>query len=153
MQRRSSTVFNESCFDNIQKQLVPMHWTTLIKICVTNDENVDLNYKKLTKYMKQINISSETGNTPLHFVALGYNLSLASWLIDNGAVIRPNDYGETPLHWACKHGNLEMVKFLLRNMTRYQINIEDLTHKTAVGWAKEYDHSNVAQLIKKTIKC
>lgn len=126
-----------------------MYWTTLIKICVSNDENIRINTNKLEKYKKQINAPTETGNTPLHFVALGDNLNLASWLIYNGAIIRPNYYGETPLHWACKHGNLEMVRLLLKNMTKYQVHLGDVNNTTAVRWAEDYCHKDIALLLKR----
>ena len=129
-----------------------MYWTTLIKICVSNDENKRINFKKLTKYMNQINITTETGNSPLHFVALGNNLNLASWLIKNGATFELNDHGETPLHWACKQGNSEMVSLLLKNMTKHEINMEDWNHATAARWAKDYNHKDIAVCIRKSLK-
>ena len=129
-----------------------MYWTTLTKICVSNDENKRINFKKLTKYMNQINVTTVTGNSPLHFVALGNNLSLASWLIENGATIGPNARGETPLHWACKQGNLEMVSLLLKNMTKHETKKEDRNRATAARWAKDYNHKDIAAFIRKSLK-
>lgn len=128
-------------------------WPTLIRVCVSQDENQTTNFKALQKYIHEINSVTNTNTTALHFVALGDNTDLAKWLIDNGAQIYENDEGQTPLHWACKSGSAGMVKLLMSVMTTDQIARKDFENTTALGWAIDYGRKDIASLLKKYKKC
>ena len=118
-----------------------MSWTNLIKVCVRHEEEDSIDTARLTAVIREIHITSSCGSTPLHFVALGKNTSLALWLLKNGACIEENDDNETPLHWACKEGYLPMIKILLQQMTSQQIHQKDIDGLAAADWAEEYELS------------
>lgn len=124
-------------------------WPMLVKLCVSQmDVDGTINLSALDKYKKDVNETTNTGSTPLHFVVLGDNLSLAKWLVDNGAVIQNNNDNQTPLHWACKKGNIEMVKLLLSIMTTEEALQKDIDNTKALDWAVEYEHLEVIKLFK-----
>merc|ERR1711879_582355 len=83
----------------------------------------------------------------LHFVALGKNISLAQWLLDNGAIFSSNETNETALHWACKSGYLPMVKLLFHNMTNYEVVQKDIDGLSALDWAEENENYLVVQFL------
>ena len=114
-----------------------MYCTPLIWHCI-NSEEEQFNKKKLAQYKNQVNVSTATNTTALHFVALGSNVMLASWLIKNGIRVKSNLDGQTPLHWACKSGNVCMIEFLVKNMRKEQIHTKDMEDKTAYDWAVEH---------------
>lgn len=125
-----------------------MNWTTLIRICVSHDEQDTTDIKKLKKFADQIESSTDTNTTPLHFAALGNNISLATWLLENGATIRTYEDGQTPLHWASKQGNCKMVQLLLDNMTKEQVLMKDIDNTTAYDWSIEYSNSEISTLLQ-----
>lgn len=127
-------------------------WSPLIKVCVATEANGEIDPKFVQQFIPYINETAETGSSPLHFVALGQNIQLATWLLENGAIFVENDNVETPLHWACRNGYVPMVKLLLTHMSICMIEKKDLYGKTALSWAKEYEHSEIISLIKVMIK-
>lgn len=133
---------------SIHSKCKKMYWTPLINLCVTDQE---LPNEKLSKYKKLVNITTPTNTTPLHFVALGNNIMLGSWLIKKGAIIKANLDGQTPLHWACKSGNLKMIELLLNNMKKDQIRMQDIENKSAYDWALEYLNEEAAAMIQDVI--
>lgn len=55
--------------------------------------------------------------TPLHFAAISNHVSIAKYLIDNGAEIDAfgGDLIATPLHWASRNGHLPSVTLLINH--------------------------------------
>ena len=125
-------------------------WNTLIKVCVytMEDDGNDLNTSYMDKFKSLINSTTESGSTPLHFVALGQNIKLATWLFEKGAIVVTNEDDQTPLHWACKNGCLPMVQLLLNHMTKEQIKKKDFDGTSALDWAKEYEHDDIKLAIE-----
>jgi len=128
-----------------------MSWTTLVNVCVAADEADSANLESLVELIEQINEPTPNGkNTPLHFVALGTNIQLAQWLLENGAVFQSNENGESPLHWACKSECIQMVELFLYHMNRKEITQLDLNEDSCMDWAKEYKNKEALQLLRCT---
>ena len=127
-----------------------MSWNQLQRICIAADseDSMKLKYQNLDKLLPLVNSRTSLGSTPLHFVALGSNTKLASWLLKNGAITSRNENGETPLHWACKSGYTSMVKLLLSHMTWMEVCMQDEECLTALDWAIEYEHNRITKLLR-----
>ena len=123
-------------------------WSPLIKVCVHSLEEEKIDIYFLEQFVPFVNTSAETGSSPLHFVALGKNVRLATWLLNNGATIVSNEDDQTPLHWACKNGCLPMVELFLENMTKEQILKKDFEGLSALDWAKYYEHFEILAAIE-----
>mmetsp|Transcript_41170 Transcript_41170/g.63444 ORF Transcript_41170/g.63444 Transcript_41170/m.63444 type:complete len:155 (-) Transcript_41170:16-480(-) len=124
-------------------------WTNMHKICMAFDCETDIiDTQTLEKYKSQVNQNTINGSTPLHFVALGTNVQLATWLIENGAEFILNDELQSPLHWACKRGYLPMIKLLLTHIPTNMIRQTDDEGNTAYDWTVEYEHKTVSRIIK-----
>ena len=122
-----------------------MSWSALVQHCLKHDEENDpMNYKELERLRFQVHDVSPEGSFPLHFVAMGKNVSLAEWLLDNHAKILCNCNVQTPLHYACRFGYKPMVQFLIDHMTKEQITQADIENTTAKDWALEYEHEEIA---------
>lgn len=81
-------------------------------------------FKILLDNMKEVNLFSSYGYTPLHHAAETNNVTFINMLLDHGAevnIINPKDY--TSLHAACDAGNLEAAQALVARHAF--INIED----------------------------
>ena len=126
-------------------------WTTLHRICVTCDTNGSHLQVQVEALRDEINELSEREVSPLHFVALGENIKLATWLLQNKAEFFQNEYDESPLHWACKVGYFPMVQVLLSHMTPSEINETDIDNLTALDWAREHGHNHIVNLLERTI--
>merc|ERR1712137_373650 len=135
----------------ILQKLERMTWTPLMRICVSKDTEDSVELHKLEKYRSQINASSSAKTTNLHFVALGENIQLAKWLIENGAEFNLNDESQSALHWACKSGYLPMVELILENIPQSLITILDADGTSALDWAREYENVAVEKLLLKKI--
>lgn len=121
------------------KQVIAMKDKTLLHLCIQKDEeNSCVNVSVLENLKHLVRVSSDSGVTPLHFVALGKNIELASWLLGNGATFQINEQAETPLHWACKTGYYAMISLFVEFMTTSEINQKDIEGDTALDWAVEY---------------
>ena len=129
-----------------------MNWNQLQRICIAADceDAMKLKYKDLENLLPLVNSQTLLGSTPLHFVALGSNTKLGTWLLQNGAIITCNEDGETPLHWACKSGHISMVKLFLSHMSSTEISTQDEEGLTALDWAIEYEHKHIATLLRST---
>ena len=130
-----------------------MCWNQLTRLCVAadSDESIQLKRINFASLLPAVNSRTELGSTPLHFVALGSNLKLAKWLLENGASFSRNDDGETPLHWACKSGHLPMVQLFLFHMTVSDVIAKDYDALTPLDWAIEYEHDHIAKLLRSVI--
>lgn len=128
-------------------------WSPLIKLCIQamDDEDNHHNQQYLQKFVSLVNVTAESGSTPLHFVALGKNTQLTKWLLENGAIVMTNEDCQTPLHYACRNGNVSMVQILLNHMSKEQIIIKDWEGTTALDWAKEYEFNRIISLIEQKI--
>ena len=128
-------------------------WSTLVRVCVKDEEDGDTNLKLLErdKIFSSINDIGVRQSTALHFVALGTNLKLLEWLFANGVIIQQNEDGETALHWACKTGSSTMVQKFLSEMTLEEIQLPDSCGETALDWAIEYEHKAIVNLINEEI--
>ena len=106
--------------------------------------------KSMAKRNKDyVKLQDENGATALHYAFARNNISLAKWLIEQGADIREqNFFGATPLDYAlipqrcvcreiCMYGNRESVEILLKNhfFKINEINIEmtPLMYAAATG--------------------
>ena len=120
-------------------------WTQLIRLCVQCEQSTT--WKILRNHLlSEVNETTLAGSSPLHFVALGENIELAEWLLNNGAHILANNNGETPLHWACQAGHVPMVKLFLKAMTPTQIAHKDRFGDSALLWAIESKKFEVIEL-------
>ena len=127
-----------------------MDWTSLVSTCIRADEENAYSrsdIKTLAGAKHMINHPTTSGNYPLHFVALGRNVSLAEWLLDNGGAFYTNQDYQTPLHWACRAGYLPMVSLFLLHMTPNQITFQDEEGNSALDWAREYEHEDIINLL------
>ncbi len=60
-----------------------------------------------------VNVSNQSGSTPLHYAAFLGELECATLLQQAGANLGArNSDGKTPAQWAAFHGNKEMAKLL-----------------------------------------
>ena len=120
---------------------------SLIQICVEADEPNSCDMEEVNKLQDQVDNTTPTGSTPLHFVALGKNIQLAQWLIDNKATFVANESGETPFHWACKVGFEPMVTLFLYYMPKRFRSRRDNNNKSAKKWAKDFDQTHIVTLL------
>lgn len=71
--------------------------------------------KKLLEMGEEVNVTNDTGETPLFMAAAGGYSQLVRHLISIGADInKPNIYFETPLYMACYQGHVEVVRAMVR---------------------------------------
>uniref|UniRef100_A0A7S4IH88 Uncharacterized protein n=1 Tax=Vannella robusta TaxID=1487602 RepID=A0A7S4IH88_9EUKA len=97
----------------------------------------------------QVNDVGPNGGSALHYVALGHNLKLASWLLAHGAKFRVNEFNETPLHWACRGGCTGIVDMFLKHMSPDQIAMKNYQGFTALDLSKsDYRLKDIHKLIK-----
>lgn len=125
-------------------------WSLLVRLCVKADEEGSCNIQALEQadaIIDQVNDIGIRQSTPLHFVALGTNVSLGKWLLSKGAIFRQNEDGETPLHWACKIGCTEMVQVFISEMSFEEIHLCDYNGDTASDWAKEYENKEIVEIL------
>jgi ankyrin repeat protein len=106
----------------------------------------------LIKSGADVNMVTETGATPLHFVCEGGNRSSASTsvaelLINNKANInaQTND-GETPIFKAVHGGNEDLVKLLKSKGA--DVSIKNKAGKTPLDEAKAQNYKNLIDLLK-----
>merc|ERR1712137_750819 len=118
----------------------------------SQDKDNSVDVSKLKDFTADINITSTTGTTNLHFVALGENIQLAQWLLQNGAEFTLNRKGQTALHWACKSGHLPMVKLILSYIPQYLISVVDVDGTTALDWAYEYGNNAARKCLMKKLR-
>ena len=68
----------------------------------------------LLKRGANVNITDNTGDTPLIAAFLYGKKDVVKLLVANGADVRhAGQYGQTPLHWAASNGDLDSAKLLL----------------------------------------
>merc|ERR1712137_861240 len=124
----------------------------LVKVCVIADEEHSANLDALANLIDLINEPTTSGhNTPLHFVALGKNIQLAKWLLDNGAIFVQNENGESPLHWAVKSSeNTAIIELFLSHMSKGEIEKLDENEESCMDWAIEYNNKKAIRLLRNT---
>lgn len=120
----------------------------LLQICIRSDEEHSVALTELECLKPYVRAASDSGTTPLHFVALGKNVQLAAWLIENGATFEKNEEAETPLHWACKTSCPIMISLFVNSMTKSEINQKDIEGRTALDWAVEYKTDATADILE-----
>ena len=129
-----------------------MTWNQLQRICVICDtEDSQPKPVVLEQLLLLVNSPTKRKTTPLHFVALGTNLTLARWLLQHGAEFFQNEDDENPLHWACKSGHLPMIKLFLSHMSLCEIIETDYNNQSPLNWALEYKNYKAAKLLRTTI--
>ena len=79
-----------------------------------------------------INISSNDGRIPLHYVALAHNLATNDFIISRSSVLSPkDDFGRIPFHYAASCDNVIALKLLGID----SINFQDKTGYSALHFA------------------
>uniref|UniRef100_A0A7S4I826 Uncharacterized protein n=1 Tax=Vannella robusta TaxID=1487602 RepID=A0A7S4I826_9EUKA len=82
--------------------------------------------KLLATSAKQVNITDDEGNTPLHLAAMQGYLDIAKFLIKKGALVNvSNKNNVTPLHSACKAGYLGVARYLIRKGAVLDVKDDD----------------------------
>jgi len=100
-----------------------------------------------------IDKSDGTGFSAIHYAVDHNDTKLMTSLLKNGVDVNKTvasssaDGGQTALIRAVKHGNDKIVKMLLSD-THIDINIRDLTGKSAEDYASEMNKKNILHLIK-----
>lgn len=90
-----------------------------------------------------LNEVNHTGCTPLHFAALsGNSHTIATQLLNRGAVIHKNKDGRTPFMCACSTGNLETAKLLYAS-NKFQRDWEDMCGSTALHMAVDGESADI----------
>ncbi|XP_032087211.1 ankyrin repeat domain-containing protein 27 isoform X3 [Thamnophis elegans] len=61
-----------------------------------------------------VNVTNQTGLTPLHVAALHGHVDLVALLLKHGANVEAKDVNQAgPLHFACQNGHFQVVKYLI----------------------------------------
>lgn len=76
-----------------------------------------------------LNLVSNTGQTPLSIACSGGDLATVQCLVKNGVSLHQVDaFGQTPLHWACSNGWLPLAQWLVGNgVNLHQVDGEGKT--------------------------
>ncbi|CAH1776296.1 unnamed protein product [Owenia fusiformis] len=64
-----------------------------------------------------LNSRDDKGHTPAHWAALGGQLQILKFILDNKGLINEpsdNELGQRPIHWACVNGHVSIVDLLLQ---------------------------------------
>lgn len=64
-------------------------------------------------YIKDVNIMTRNGETPLYYAVYNDDIELADLLIKKGADVNVGKDDETPLHHVARYGQVELVKLLI----------------------------------------
>ncbi len=112
-------------------------------------------YNAVTFWTEQganVNTSNAyNGYTPLHFAAYHGNTNIGKILLDNKALINPQDHdGDTPLHFAVEEAHIPFIELLLAHGADQTIwNAEGRTPmKLLLKNMYTYDQSRRKQLSK-----
>jgi ankyrin repeat protein len=99
---------------------------------------------------QDVNIQGENGGVALIWASVNGHREVAELLIQNGANVNrqePTGQGYTPLLLACKTGKKEIVELLLANGA--EINVKDNEGSTALDIARQREHTEIVELLKK----
>jgi ankyrin repeat protein len=89
------------------------------------------------------------GNTALMACIANENMELTQYLIENGAKLEAEDRkGNTAIIYAASNGNAEIVKLLIEKGAE----ITGSVGRKALRYAKEYEHDDIVEIIKKAQK-
>jgi len=85
--------------------------------------------------------------TPLHMAVKAGNLQMCNLLIDNGAAPNVTDsrFGQTALHYSAIRGFNDITESLIAKGA--DVNYKDLDKKTALYYAKLYNHGKLAEYL------
>ncbi|CAD7697307.1 unnamed protein product [Ostreobium quekettii] len=103
-------------------------------------------FEKLREFVSSdpecVNRPDEQGYTPLQWAALNNRVSVASFLLERGAVPNNADLsGQTPLHWSAVRGALGVAEILLRAGARP--DLKDNRGYTVWHVAAQYGQTSV----------
>lgn len=126
---------NKFCQDNI---------TPLFEAAKKNDISM---VKLLVENGAYINISDDSGRTPLHYSAISRkDQTSVEYLIDSGASINDKDNnGDTPVHLASKMGKVYSLCCLLKKGA--DVNIKNNRGETALWKASRWGLSNIVEIL------
>lgn len=90
-----------------------------------------LSYFQNAILARNLSLSMEDGQTPLHYASINNHIGIVKFLLENNAKINcQNINGSTPLHEACRYGNIEIAKELLKS--KADVNAQDGLGKTPI---------------------
>lgn len=92
----------------------------------------------------------DEGNTPLHYAAENGLFMISGSLLDYNEEQKSNKEGKTPLHIASGKGFIDIVELLILAGEKGNINKKDNNGNTALHYATENEHSDVARFLKKS---
>ncbi|WPG99633.1 ankyrin repeat-containing domain protein [Acrodontium crateriforme] len=121
-------------------------WTALMMAASLKDGDDMVDY--LLSQGADVHVTTNNGQTALHYAASKNNLDTARKLIAHKASARVKDKrGQLPLHRAAAVGSVPMVKLLLDN--RSPINATDADGSTALHHAIAEGHGDTAVVLLK----
>jgi ankyrin repeat protein len=83
-----------------------------------------------------------------HIAARNGHVDVAKFLLEKGADINHRGFFGAPgMHWAAINGHTPMVEFLLEHGADQALRDQKF-HSTALGWAIEGKHENIAELLR-----
>lgn len=123
--------------------------TTIFTAVMHNQPDVVHYLINRVKPKIDINLASDTGNSPLHAAANNGNTQLVTMLVKspeiNVDVTNPQCENATPLHLAVMHGHRDVVKLLIIANADINLKMGDLT---AVDIARDFGHSDLIELFQ-----
>merc|ERR1711976_1132618 len=105
------------CF--ILHGIIMESWNNLIRFIVKHCDDEDFDKDTLHALIQENPIvisNTESGNSVLHFAAIGNSSALLEYILPfcpDFLVNYSNNQSESPLHWACQSGNLDNFLLLI----------------------------------------
>ena len=95
-----------------------------------------------------VNMKDNVGNTALMYAVGREDYNTVKLLLDNGADVNmQNKYGRTALMYAVDRGDYNTVNLLLDNGA--DVNMKDNDGNTALDYDKEYERTEIIELLNK----